>query len=148
MSKYIDSSGVDFECDVRFRGGVDLSTATAITGTDVILTLPRVSLFGSGQVHRIVSPYAGTIVKVWSVLDGEVITTGNATLTASIAGVGVTNGVITIALAGTVLGDVDSCTPTALNTVTAGQAIVFTTGGTNASEDARSTLTIVIRRSA
>jgi hypothetical protein len=56
------------------------------------------------------------------VIDG-VVSTADITITASIGGVGVTNGVVTIATAGSAAGDVDSATPTAANTVTAGQAI-------------------------
>ena len=96
--------------------------------------------------YYIVSPFAGTIVKIYSVIDGT-IASANKTLTASIGGVAVTNGAITIAYSGSAAGDVDSCTPTALNTVTAGQAIKIAAAGatTNA---VRVHVTIQIQRTA
>lgn len=151
--KFIDASGVDFDTPVRFNstmtatGAVDLSAATSITGSEVVLTISEIGLLGSA-VHYVVSPYAGTIVKIWSVLNSEALATGNATLTASIAGVAVTNGAITITQAASAVGDVDSATPTALNIVTAGQAIAVTLGGSNSAEGAYANVSIVIRRSA
>jgi len=96
--------------------------------------------------YYIVSPFAGTIVKIYSVIDGT-IASANKTLTASIGGVAVTNGVITIAYSGSAAGDVDSCTPTALNTIAAGQAIKIAAAGatTNA---VRVHVTIQIQRTA
>lgn len=145
--KFIDVSGVEFACPVSFTGAVDLSTATSLVGSEATLTISEIGLLGSA-VHYIVSPYAGTIVKIWSVLNSEALATGNATLTASIGGVAVTNGAITITQAGSAVGDVDSATPTAANTVTAGQAIAVTLGGSNSAEGAYANVSIVIRRSA
>lgn len=151
--KFIDSSGVDFDCAVRLNGtvtatgAVDLSTATALTGIEVPLTLPEVSLFGSAT-YRITSPFAGTVVKVWSNLNGEALATGNATITASIGAVAITDGAITVTQAASAVGDVDSCTPSAANTVAAGSDLNFTVGGSNSNEGAYVNLTIVIRRSA
>ena len=80
--------------------------------------------------YYVVAPFTGTITKIYSVIDG-VIASANKVLTASINGTDVTNGAITIAYSGSAAGDVDSCTPTALNTVTAGQAIkIAATGAT------------------
>lgn len=84
----------------------------------------------AAEVVRLVSPVGGTISKIWSVIDAA-LATGNATLTASIGGTPVTNGVVTITQAGSAAGDVDSATPTAANVITAGAAIVLTVGGTN-----------------
>lgn len=92
--------------------------------------------------YFIVSPWAGVISKAYSVIDSALATADN-TLTLSIAGVAVTNGVITITQSGSAIGDVDSCTPTAARTVTAGQAIkIANNGGT--SSTTRCTLTIEI----
>ncbi len=76
----------------------------------------------------VVSPYAGNITKIYSVTDAA-ITTADAVITASIAGTPVTGGVITVTQSGSAAGDVDSCTPSAARTVTAGQAIKLTTNG-------------------
>ena len=64
------------------------------------------------------------------------------TFTAKIAGVAVTDGVITIATGGAA-GDVDSATPSALKTVTAGQAIEILGGGEGATAT-KAVLTIEI----
>jgi hypothetical protein len=76
----------------------------------------------------VVSPVAGSITKIWSVIDAA-ISGVDSVVTASIGGVNVTNGTITVANSGSAAGDVDSCTPTALNTVAAGTAIKLATDG-------------------
>lgn len=84
----------------------------------------------TGKVYRFVSPVAGTITKLTSVLEGA-LTVGDATITASIGGTAVTGGALTIAQAGSAAGDIDTASPTAANTVTAGQAVALTVAGTN-----------------
>ena len=94
----------------------------------------KVYLFGeitdisTGSSHWIVSPVAGTITKIYSVINGA-IATADAALSFELAGVAVTGGGITIAYSGSAAGDADSATPTALNAVTAGQAIEMITNG-------------------
>ena len=79
----------------------------------------------------VVAPLAGTITKIYSVLDKAVATT-DTILTSKIAGTNVTNGAITIAHSGSAAGTVDVATPSGANTVTAGQAIeIAGNGGTN-----------------
>jgi hypothetical protein len=97
----------------------------------VILTIPDIDLVGAtAEVKRIVSPVAGTIDKIYSVIDGA-LTTGDATLTAKIGAVAVTDGVITVTQAASAAGDVDSVTPSAAKTVAVGNVISITVGGTN-----------------
>lgn len=74
------------------------------------------------------APYAGTLSKIYTVIDGAILT-ADKDITASIGGVAVTNGVVTIAFTGAAAGDTDSATPSAANTVTAGQAIKFAATG-------------------
>ncbi|MDP1137032.1 hypothetical protein Q6325_30845, partial [Klebsiella pneumoniae] len=62
------------------------------------------------QVKRIVSPVAGDIALIQSVISGA-LTVGDATLTVSIGGVAVTGGALTIAQSGSAAGDVDSAEP-------------------------------------
>lgn len=127
----------------------DLGTkATARTnlggGADKIcLPMGAVSLVGSGAaVLRIVSPVAGDIAAIRTVLNGA-LTTGDATLTGKIGATGITNGVVTITQAGSAAGDVDSATPSAAKTVAVGEVISVTVGGTNdASVTAEVVLTI------
>ena len=91
--------------------------------------LRAASLIGSG-VYRIVAPFAGTIVKAYSVTDAA-LATGDATLTLKVNGVAVTNGALTVTQAGSAAGDVDSATPTAAASFVAGDVISVTVGGTN-----------------
>jgi hypothetical protein len=81
----------------------------------------------AGQIY-VVSPVAGTITKIYSVINGA-ITGANTILTPKIAGTAITGGAITIGFSGSAEGDVDSSTPTALNEITAGSAIEIETDG-------------------
>jgi hypothetical protein len=83
-----------------------------------------------------VSPFAGRIIKIYVVLYGST-STANDILTAYIGGVAVTNSAVTVVQAGSVAGSTFNSTPTALNTVTAGQAIeVRSDGGSSATQRA------------
>jgi hypothetical protein len=112
------------------------SAATARTNlgggaNKVCLSLHDLDLVGANaQVKHLVSPVAGTITKIYSAIDGA-LTTGDATITAKIGGVAVTNGVITVTQAGSAAGDMDVATPTAANTVAVGSVISLTVGGAN-----------------
>jgi len=113
---------------------------------DVVLTLD-IDDISAEAVYYLVSPYAGTISKIWTVADSAVLT-ADATITAAIGATGVTGGVVTIATAGAAAGDIDSATPSAANVVTAGQAVNFTvTGGGAAGTGPRVHLAMVITRS-
>lgn len=106
------------------------ATARANLGANkVALTVRIATLVGTGTT-RVVSPVAGLVTKVWSVIEGA-LTTGNATLTSKIGATAITNGLVTITQAGSAAGDVDSATPTALHTVAAGDVLALTVGGTN-----------------
>lgn len=76
----------------------------------------------------VVSGVAGTITKIWSVIDGT-IATANSVITSSINGAAITGGSLTIAFSGSAAGDIDSATPSAANTVAAGDLITLTTDG-------------------
>ena len=96
-----------------------------------LLQIADIDLVGSNtELKHIVSPVAGTIDKIYSVIDGA-LTSGNATLTAKINGTGITTGVITITQAGSAAGDVDVVSPSALKTVAVGDVISVLVGGTN-----------------
>lgn len=76
----------------------------------------------------VVSPVAGNITKIYSVINGT-IATANSVITSSINGAAITGGSLTIAFSGSAAGDIDSATPTAANTVAAGDLITLTTDG-------------------
>lgn len=122
----------------------DDQTATAVEVNQTILTLDIADL-SAEAVYYLVMPHAGTISKIWSVIDGAV-GTADVTITAAIGAVAVTNGVVTIATADSAAGDIDSATPTAANVVTAGQAVNFTVTGGGAGGSPRGHLSIVLTR--
>lgn len=88
------------------------------------------TLVGTG-VSRIICPYSGTIETVETVTEGT-LAAANATLMPRINGVSMTDGLVTIALAGSAAGDRDISHPTALNVVTAGDELSMLCGGGNA----------------
>lgn len=154
----VDSVGVwvrmGFESYASPAGGLlaannlsDLGTkATARTNlgggaNKICLPMGPVSLVGAEtKVLRIVSPVAGDIASIRTVLNGA-LTTGDATLTGKIGAVAITTGVVTITQAGSAAGDVDSAVPTAAKTVAVGDVISVTVGGTN---DAAVTADVVV----
>lgn len=115
----------------------DLGTvATARTNlgggaNKIVLTLDPISTKASdAQVVRCVSPVAGSIDTIYSVLNAA-LATGDATLTAKIGASAITDGVITITESGSAAGDVDSATPSAAKTVAVGDVISLTGGGSS-----------------
>ncbi len=76
----------------------------------------------------VVAPVAGKIKKIYSVIQNA-ITVTDSVVTSYINATPVTSGTITVAFTGSAAGDVDSCTPSAANTVAAGDKIVLTTDG-------------------
>ncbi len=96
--------------------------------------------------YYLIAPHAGDITKIWTVIDG-VVSTADITVTAKIDNTGMTNGVVTIATSGSAAGTVDSATPTAANTVTAGQAINFVVAGGGSGGAPRIHLVALLTRS-
>lgn len=110
--------------DVETAGGASLKTQ--------VVTLKISDVSTAGQTY-FYAPFAGTVTKVTSVLNGA-IGTADATLTVKTqAG---TAGTITIANAGSAAGDIDSLTVASNGAVTAGSLIEVETDGasTNAVE--------------
>lgn len=109
------------------RTWIDIPVATKPLATETV----RIATLVGAVVTRTVASVKGRIVRLRSVIDG-VLTTGDATITAAINGVAVTDGVITITQAGSAAGDTDVAEPSALNEVKPGDMISLTVGGTNA----------------
>ena len=120
-------------------GGTGASSASAartnlgVANKHVVQAyVPVASFAGAGAFRALaVAPVAGTISKIYSVLIGSALATGDATLTCKINGTSITTGVITVTQAGSAIGDKDSCTPSGLNTVAAGDVLEALVGGTN-----------------
>lgn len=107
------------------HGPAGVAGPTALTVT-VALT--------NGDSGYVVSPVAGDITLIDQVLLGGAVTTNDAVCTWKIgaagAGTGITNGVVTVTASGSAIGDKDSASPTAANTVAAGDLIYCTVSGT------------------
>lgn len=122
-----------------FEVGAAASGGTAETNTPVInstgdvrhvLTAQIADISAAGSIF-VVAPWAGTISKIYTTIKNA-ITTADAAISFELGGTAITGGGITIATASSAAGDVDSATPTALNVVTAGQAIeIITDGGSS-----------------
>lgn len=130
------NTGAAFQVD----GTEITASATELNETALVFDLANVSAASSAWV---VAPHAGDITKIYSVID-TALTTAVAVLDPQIGGTTMTGGTFAIAAAA-VAGEVDSSTPTAANTVTAGQAIEIATdgGSTNAS---KAVITMILTR--
>ena len=111
----------------KYIFGGSIETGSGQSLKKFILTTQIEDISTAGQTY-VVSPFAGTITKIYSVLNGA-ISGANSILTPKIGGTAITNGAITVAFSGSAAGHIDSSTPSALNTVTAGQAIEIETDG-------------------
>lgn len=131
---------------------ITASSSLTVTGANIVglhehVSVDVASLVGaSAGVYGIPCPVAGTVTAIRSRLKGA-LATGDATLTSKIGNSAITNGVITITQSGSAAGDIDSCSPSAANTVAVGDNLTVTAGGTNDAA-AGATVVFTIRRSA
>ena len=95
------------------------------TGYAISIRIPDVST--ADTVYAPV-PFAGKITRIMSSIDAA-ITGADAGLTFTIGGVAITDSAITVTQSGSAAGDVDSSTPSAANTVAAGDYISCITDG-------------------
>lgn len=118
------------------------SSARASIGANVFeVVLDATNLVGTSR-YGFVAARNCVITSIRSVLLGAALTVGDATLTAKIAGTAITSGVVTITQSGSAIGDLDSATPSALNSATAGQFVEILVGGTNTAVAAHASVTI------
>lgn len=115
-----------------------------VTNKDRYLTVALTDISTASSAW-VASPIAGTVTGIYSVID-TAITVADATITPRIGGTAMTDGGITIAYSGSAAGDVDSSTPSANNSVSAGQAIQIETDG-GSTDTSKAVFTIVIRAS-
>jgi len=120
---------------------------TVTTGTEnlkkTFLNVKMTDISTASSVY-VVSPVAGTFSKIYSVVDGTTATAA-AAITTEINTVAVTDGAFDIAN-GAVAGEVDSGTPTALNTLAVGDVLEVITDGASTNTVA-AVFTIEITRS-
>lgn len=136
------------EIDVESGGSLKIAgtqvTATAAEINETVLSLD-IADASADATYYLVSPHAGTISKIYTVSDGTV-STADVTVTANIGATPVTNGAVTIATSGSAAGDIDSATPTAANTLTAGQALNLVVAGGGSGGSPRIHVAVVITR--
>lgn len=156
MAEHKDLTGTDLhEC----KGAATAAAGTLLqasgsgtaTFTDVLATLKasnyitlvtRIPDISTAQSVFVASPLAGRVEQIYVTLHGA-ITVANSIVTAELAGVPMTGLSITITQAGSAAGSVFSGTPSAANTVAAGQAIeIITDGGSTTAIVADVTLLI------
>jgi len=136
----VESGG---EIDIESGGALKIA-GTAISASaaeiDQRAITAQITLGTAGQVY-VVSPYAGSVSKVYSVIAGA-LATADEVLTVKDAS-GNSMGTITIAQSGSAAGDVDNLSPSSNNTVAVGDAIEIETDGGN-SNAVVCTVTILI----
>ena len=134
-------ASIDIESGGSFEFAGTQITASAAELNQYALTVRITDIATAGSVW-VVAPHAGTIAAIYTVIDGA-ITGADAAITAEIGGTLVTDSGITIANSGSAAGDVDSSTPSAANTLTAGQALeIITDGGSTNTVSANVTVLI------
>ena len=104
----------------------EVNTASIFNLNKSYLTCDFVDVSTAEDIYLVI-PYAGTLVKVWTVLQG-VITGADSVITVRDNG-GNSAGTITVAYTGSAAGDVDSLTPESNNTFTAGQKLKLSNDG-------------------
>lgn len=101
-----------------------------------LITIPvqlgAITALAGGAIVACRAPFAGTVVGIGAAVNGAFSAT-DIVITGRINTTGITNGVITLATAGSAFGTTSSATPTAANTFAAGDIIGATvTGGVGA----------------
>ena len=111
-------------------------------------------IVGNGAAIDVELGYVPEFAMLINATDGDLITTYNRGKSIPFSSGGTTEvqagdtitGVVTIATAASAAGDIDSCVPSALNVVTAGQAVNFTVTGGGAGGTPRVHLVMEILR--
>lgn len=122
------------------------SSSTSGTSSMEYLSFPlsaSIADAGSSGSTYLPVPFDADIASIYASVDG-MLTVSNTVLTFELAGTAVTGSTITFT-AGAVAGTVESSTPTALNSVSAGSAIeIISDGGGTGS--AKATVTFLLKR--
>jgi beta-lactam-binding protein with PASTA domain len=114
--------------------------------TDPVALCLDIADGSADATYYMVAPFAGDISKIYTVIDGAV-STADITITAKIGATGITNGVVTITSSASAAGDVDSATPSAAKTVTAGQAINLVVAGGGSGGSPKIHVVVLLTRS-
>ena len=133
---YYTSADGDLVAANNLSDVASAATSRANLGANLVALqfTARASLDDAATTLRVVSPVAGDITDLLSVISGA-LTGGDPTLTFSINGTPITGGVITIANSGSAAGDVDSATPSAAKTVAVDDVIECAVAANSQSND-------------
>lgn len=123
--------------------GIPAQAAKEMGDNNEVILNTNITLASAGQRY-VVSPIAGDVQAVYSVLSGA-LTTGDETLTVK-DGDGNSMGTITLTQSGSAAGDIDSLTSVSNATVAAGEAIEVETDGANGTASIAD-ISILVRRS-
>lgn len=107
-------------------GASNINTSSIFSTNLYTVTIMMTDVSAPSSVYAVI-PRASTLSKVYTTLQSA-ITVADSTVTVKNAG-GLSAGTITVSQAGSAAGDVDSLTPVANNTFTAGQVCTITTDG-------------------
>lgn len=118
------------------------ASITGVTNLNYETLTYTIADVGTAASYWVVIPWAGDIYKIYTVIDGA-IATADESISFEIAGTAITNGTVTITQSGSAAGDVDTATPTAAKTVTAGQALEIISAG-NSTGSVACTITIIV----
>jgi len=114
----------------------------AINGIEEETFTTTITDVSTASSHWVCSPYAGDIIKIYVVLHGA-LGTADSTLSFELGGTAITGGNITLTQSGSAAGDTFNSTPSALNTVSAGQAIECITDGAS-TNTVKATITFIL----
>lgn len=123
VDNYFEQTGNDGDNKLVLGGSVETAGGSSLKTQVVAFQIDDVSTAGQAYFY---APFAGTLTKVTSVLNGPIATNDDTLTVKTQAG---TAGTITIANAGSAAGDVDSLTVTTNGEVTAGSLIEIETDG-------------------
>ena len=126
VDNFFEQPGGDRDNKLNIGGTMRTKTGQQNLKTKLV-SVPIGDISSAGSVWS-APGIAGTIVKISVVID-TTITTADAGLTFEIGGTAVTGADITIAFTGSLPGTVDQSTPTALNVITAAEAIEIVKDG-------------------
>jgi hypothetical protein len=127
---------------VYVANGAGSGVWTTLSNANKVYITARLEDISTAKSVFVVPGVAGDVSKIYSVIDGA-IASADCGLSFEIAGTPITSGGITIANSGSAAGDVDSSTPSAANTITAGQAIEIISDGAS-TNTVNATITLVI----
>lgn len=113
---------------VYLADGAGSGTWTSLNNTNKVYVTYTIDDISTAASHWVVPGIAGDISAIKTVLHGS-LNTSDAGLTFEVGGIVITGSGITITQSGSAAGDVDTSTPTALNTITVNQPVEIISNG-------------------